>query len=82
MQLTNKQSLQINLALHNTLDKTKTYIRRTNEIPIAVTVFQWFEEIWEYNIIKDKAPIDASNLDTNQFEAIFFFSAMRVYLSL
>lgn len=79
-QLTHKQSSQIHSALHNTLAKTKAHIRRHNEIPSAETVFDWFQQMCEYKIIKDKAPIDASNEEANKFETIFFFNKMRVYL--
>ncbi|MDA3927623.1 MAG: hypothetical protein PF541_01600 [Prolixibacteraceae bacterium] len=36
----------------------------------------------EYNIIKDKTPIDASNVEKKQFEAIFFFNTIHVHLEL
>lgn len=82
MALTNKQYQQIQSCLQNTLEKTKAYIRRTNEIPSTETVFSWFQQMSEYKIVKDKSPIDASNIESNQFEAIFFFNNMRVHLQL
>lgn len=82
MALNKRQIQQIKSALHNTLDKVKAHIRKTGEIPPAKTAFEWFQHISEIEIIQNKPSIDASNIDENLFESMFFFNDLQVHLHL
>lgn len=73
---------QIKSALHNTLYKTKAHIRRSGEIPKAETVFQWFYDISDLTIFPDQQPVDASNINKNSFESMFYFNGLIVHLTL
>ena len=80
--LNKKQLQQIKSALHNTLEKVKAHIRRTGEIPDTETAFEWFQQISEIDIIKDKPSLSSTKATSKQFEAIFFFNNLQVHLFL
>jgi len=77
-----KQISQIKSALHNTLEKVKAHIRRTGEIPTTETVFEWFQQISEIGIVKDKPTINAADQTINKFEGIFYFNDFEVHVYL
>ncbi len=69
-------------ALHNTLDKLKGVVRKGKVIPSAEEIYEWFITISPIEIKTNRPPIISSNTKADNFEAIFFFNSMRVYLSL
>ncbi len=78
-------SKEINIiygALHNTLDKLKGMIRKGKPVLTANEVYQIFTTISPVEIKTDQPPIIGLNTKAGNFEAIFFFNSMRVYLSL
>jgi len=77
-----KETIRICGDLHNTLDKLKGVVRKGNPIPSANTVFQWFVKMSPVEIITNRPPVIGLNTKADNFEAIFFFNSMKVYLSL
>ncbi len=77
-----KETIRICGDLHNTLDKLKGIVRKGKPIPSANTVFQWFVKMTPVEIITNRPPIIGLNTKADNFETIFFFNSMRVYLSL
>ncbi len=78
-------SREINIiygALHNTLDKLKAVVRKGKPIPSVNEVYQLFTTISPVEIKTDRPPIIRLNTKADNFETIFFFNNMKMYLSL